>query len=72
MAIHSTALIAADASLAPDVEVGAYSVIGPGVTIGAGTWIGPHVVIEGPSTIGRDNRIFQFASIGAPPQQARA
>ena len=57
MAIHPTALIAADASLAPDVEVGAYSVIGAGVTIGAGTWIGPHVVIEGPSAIGRENRI---------------
>jgi UDP-N-acetylglucosamine acyltransferase len=71
MAIHPTALIAADASLAPDVEVGAYSVIGPGVTIGAGTWVGPHVVIEGPTTIGRDNHIFQFASIGAAPQDLK-
>jgi len=71
MAIHPTALVAADASLAPDVEVGAYSVIGSGVTLGAGTWIGPHVVIEGPTTIGRENRIFQFASIGAPPQDLK-
>ena len=71
MAVHSTALIAADASLAPDVAVGAYSVIGAGVTIGAGTWIGPHVVIEGPTAIGRDNRIFQFASIGAAPQDLK-
>jgi UDP-N-acetylglucosamine acyltransferase len=71
MAIHPTALIAADASLAPDVEVGAYSVIGSGVTLGAGTWVGPHVVIEGPTTIGRENRIFQFASIGAAPQDLK-
>ena len=71
MAIHPTALIAADASLAPDVEVGAYSVIGAGVTIGAGTRIGPHVVIEGPTAIGRDNHIFQFASIGAAPQDLK-
>jgi UDP-N-acetylglucosamine acyltransferase len=71
MAIHPTALVAADVALAPDVEVGAYSVIGPGVTIGAGTRIGPHAVIEGPTSIGRDNRIFQFASIGAAPQDLK-
>ena len=40
-------------------------------TIGAGTWIGPHVVIEGPTTIGVENRIFQFASIGAAPQDLK-
>jgi UDP-N-acetylglucosamine acyltransferase len=69
--IHPTAVIAADAQLAADVEVGAYTVIGPGVEIGAGTWIGPHAVIEGPTTIGRENRIFQFASIGAAPQDLK-
>jgi UDP-N-acetylglucosamine acyltransferase len=71
MAIHPTALIAPDAKLAPDVEVGAYTVIGAGVTVGAGTWIGPHVVIDGPTTIGRSNQIFQFASIGAAPQDLK-
>ena len=71
MAIHPTALIASDAQLDADVEVGAYSVIGPGVTIAAGTWVGPHVVIEGPTSIGRENRIFQFASIGAAPQDLK-
>jgi UDP-N-acetylglucosamine acyltransferase len=69
--IHSTALIAPDAQLAADVEIGAYSVVGPGVTIGAGTWVGPHAVIEGPTTIGCENRIFQFASIGAAPQDLK-
>src|SRR5688572_5664978 len=71
MAIHPTALIASDAQLDADVEIGAYSVIGAGVTIAAGTWIGPHVVIEGPTTIGVENRIFQFASIGAEPQDLK-
>jgi UDP-N-acetylglucosamine acyltransferase len=71
MAIHSTALIDPSAQLAPDVQVGAYTVIGAGVVIGAGTWIGPHVVIDGPTTIGRDNKIFQFASIGAAPQDLK-
>lgn len=71
MAIHPTAIIAADAELASDIEVGAYTIIGPGVTIAAGTWIGPHVVVDGPTSIGRENRIFQFASIGAAPQDLK-
>jgi UDP-N-acetylglucosamine acyltransferase len=69
--IHPTALIAPGGEIAADVEIGAYSVIGPGVTIGAGTWVGPHVVIDGPTAIGRENRIFQFASIGAAPQDLK-
>ncbi len=71
MAIHPTALVAAEAEVAPDVEIGAYSVVGPGVVIGAGCRIGPHAVIEGPTTLGRDNHIFQFASIGAAPQDLK-
>ncbi|HEY0683604.1 MAG TPA: acyl-ACP--UDP-N-acetylglucosamine O-acyltransferase [Steroidobacter sp.] len=71
MAIHPTALIDPSAQLAPDVEVGAYTVIGANVVIGAGTWIGPHVVVDGPTTIGRENKIFQFASIGAAPQDLK-
>src|SRR3546814_7599276 len=62
--IHPTAIIDAGAELHETVEVGPYSIIGPGVTIGAGTWIGPHVVLRGPMTIGRDNKHFQFASLG--------
>jgi UDP-N-acetylglucosamine acyltransferase len=71
MSIHPTALIDPSAQLAPDVKVGAYTVIGAGVVIGSGVWIGPHVVIDGPTTIGSDNQIFQFASIGAAPQDLK-
>ncbi len=53
------------------MSVGPFSVIGPGVEIGAGTSIGPHVVIRGPTTIGRDNRIYQFASVGDDPQDKK-
>ena len=69
--IHATALVDPQAELADDVVVGAYAVIGPNVRIGAGTRIGPHAVVEGHTTIGRDNRIFQFASIGAEPQDMK-
>jgi UDP-N-acetylglucosamine acyltransferase len=71
MSIHPTALIADDAVIAPDVQIGAYTVVGPGVKIGAGCWVGPHVVIEGPTSIGVANKIFQFASIGAAPQDLK-
>jgi len=68
--IHPTAQIDASARLGK-VEVGAFSVIGPNVEIGDGTTIGPHAVIQGPTRIGRDNRIFQFASVGAEPQDKK-
>lgn len=69
--IHPTAIVDAGAELADDVSVGAYSIIGPRVCIGAGTEIGPHVVIQGRTTIGENNRIFQFASLGAEPQDKK-
>ena len=69
--IHTTALVDASAQLDSSVSVGPYTVIGPNVKIGAGTTIGAHCVIEGHTTIGRDNRIFQFNSLGAVPQDKK-
>ena len=70
-AIHPTTLIDPAAELATDVTVGPYAVIGPHVRIGAGSCIGAHCVIEGRTSIGPGNRIFQFASIGAAPQDKK-
>lgn len=69
--IHSTALVDPQACLDSSVTVGPYTVIGPHVKIGAGTSVGAHCVIEGRTTIGRDNRIFQFNSLGAIPQDKK-
>lgn len=69
--IDARALVSPDAELAPDVEVGPFTVIGAGVVIGAGTRVGPHAVINGPTTIGRDCQVFQFASIGDAPQDKK-
>jgi len=69
--IDPRAIVSSDAQLAPDVVVGPFTVIGPGVVIGAGTWIGPHAVINGPTTLGRDCKVFQFASIGDAPQDKK-
>ncbi|HET8942513.1 MAG TPA: acyl-ACP--UDP-N-acetylglucosamine O-acyltransferase [Rudaea sp.] len=69
--VHPSAIVDPGAILGANVSIGAYSIIGAAVQIGDGTQIGPHVVVEGPSRIGRDNRIFQFASIGAEPQDKK-
>jgi UDP-N-acetylglucosamine acyltransferase len=69
--IHPTAVIDPDALLGPRVEVGPFAVIGPNVEIGADTCIGPHAVVKGPTRIGRENRIFQFASVGEDPQDKK-
>jgi UDP-N-acetylglucosamine acyltransferase len=69
--IHPTAVIAPGAQIDASVSIGPYAVIGPHVRVAAGTTIGPHCVIEGHTTIGRDNRIFQFASLGAIPQDKK-
>ncbi|MBL8526990.1 MAG: acyl-ACP--UDP-N-acetylglucosamine O-acyltransferase [Burkholderiales bacterium] len=69
--IHPTAIVHHGARLASDVEVGPYAVIGDAVEVGAGSSIGAHAVINGPTRIGRDNRIFQFVSLGEMPQDKK-
>ncbi|HEX4183508.1 MAG TPA: acyl-ACP--UDP-N-acetylglucosamine O-acyltransferase [Caulobacteraceae bacterium] len=69
--IHPTAVIDPGSELGEGVQVGPYAVIGADVRIGRDTVIAPHVVIEGQTTIGERNKIYQFASIGAAPQDER-
>jgi UDP-N-acetylglucosamine acyltransferase len=69
--IDPRAVIAPQAEVASDVDIGPFSVIGRDVAIGPGTWIGPHVVINGPTRIGANNKIFQFASLGDAPQDKK-
>ena len=69
--IHDKALVDPAAEIADDVEIGPFSVIGPKVKIGPGSWVGPHVVITGRTTIGKNTRIFQFASMGEEPQDKK-
>ena len=69
--IHSTAIVAAGAEIDSSVDVGPYCVIGDDVEIARGTRIEAHVVIKGPTKIGAENRIFQFASIGDDPQDKK-
>ncbi len=62
--IHPTAIVHPEARLAPDVEVGPWTVIGADVEIGPGTVIESHVVLKGPTRIGSHNHIYQFSTVG--------
>ena len=69
--IHKTAIIDGKANVAPSVEIGPYSVIGPNVEIGENVKIHSHVNIFGNTVIGKDNKIYPFASIGNDPQDLK-
>lgn len=69
--IHPTAIVDPGARIGTNVAIGPYSIIGPDVEIGEDTEIGPHVVIKGHTRIGRDNRVFQFCSLGEIPQDKK-
>lgn len=69
--IHPSAIVDAGAQLASNVTIGPWSFIGPGVEIDEGTVIGPHVVVKGPTRIGKNNHIYQFASIGEDCQDKK-
>ncbi len=69
--IHPTAVIEPGAEIGEDVSIGAYSVIGPKVKLGRSCQIASHVVIAGHTSIGDETIVFQFASVGAPPQDLK-
>jgi UDP-N-acetylglucosamine acyltransferase len=69
--IDPRAVVSPKAQLADDVEIGPFAVIGDHVVIGPRCWIGPHAVVNGPTTLGADNRVFQFASLGDAPQDKK-
>jgi len=71
MSIDARAVVAPGARLASDVEIGPFSIIGPDVEIGSGCRIGSHAVISGHTRLGKNNKVFQFASIGDAPQDKK-
>jgi UDP-N-acetylglucosamine acyltransferase len=69
--IDPRAVIDPSAELDEGVTIGPFTIIGAKVSIAAGSVIGPHVVINGPTRIGKENQIYQFASIGEAPQDMK-
>lgn len=62
--IDPRAIIDPSAKLGANVEIGPWSIIGPDVEIGDNTVVESHVVIKGPTVIGQNNHIYQFATVG--------
>ena len=69
--IHSTAIIDPKAKISSNVSIGAYSIIGPNVEINDNTIVDSHVSILGNTKIGKNNRLYPFASIGNDPQDLK-
>ncbi|MDB2341723.1 acyl-ACP--UDP-N-acetylglucosamine O-acyltransferase [Candidatus Pelagibacter bacterium] len=69
--IHKTAIIDSKAKISTNVEIGPYATIGPNVEIGENTLIQSHVNITGNTTIGKENKLYSFASIGSDPQDLK-
>lgn len=69
--IHPSASVDPSAELGEGVEIGAFAVIGPRVVLGEGTTVGASAQVQGPSKIGRENRIFPMAAIGFEPQDLK-
>ena len=69
--IHSTALIHPKSKIHPTVKVGAYSVVGENVQIDKGSEIGNFVTLAGNTTIGVDNKIYHYCSLGEVPQDKK-
>ena len=66
--IHPMAIVDPKAKIADDVEIGPFCTIGPNVEIGSGTKIVSHCNITGYTTLGENNKISQFVSLGTAPQ----
>ena len=66
--IHPQAIVDPGARLGDNVHIGPFTIVGPDIEIGDGTWIGPHVVLHGSLRIGKNNKIYQFSSLGEAPQ----
>lgn len=69
--IHPTAIVHPRAHLGANVSIGPYALIDEHVVLGEGSSVGAHAVITGHTRIGRDNRIFQFVSLGEVPQDKK-
>ena len=69
--IHKTAIINPKAKIASNVKIGAYSIIGPDVEVNENTIIHSHVSISGQTIIGKENKIYPFASVGNDPQDLK-
>jgi UDP-N-acetylglucosamine acyltransferase len=71
MNIHPTAIIAPEAHLGAEIEVGPYCIVGPHVRLGDGCRLQSMVRIDGPTELGPGCRCYHGAAIGGDPQDLK-
>jgi UDP-N-acetylglucosamine acyltransferase len=71
MPIHPSALVDPAARIAPDADIGPFCVIGPEVEIGARTRLMGNVFVEGVTSIGEDNVVYPYSTIGLASQDKK-
>jgi UDP-N-acetylglucosamine acyltransferase len=71
MAIHSAAIVDAQARISASAEIGPYCVVGADVEIGARTRLMAHVYVEGVTHIGEDNIFYPYSTIGVVSQDLK-
>ena len=69
--IHKTVIVDTKAKISQSASIGPYCIIGPNVQIDDGSIIESHVNITGYTKIGKNNKIYPFASIGNNPQDLK-
>jgi UDP-N-acetylglucosamine acyltransferase len=62
--IDPRAIVDPSARIGANVTIGPWTIVGPDVEIGDGCHVSSHVILKGPTRIGSNNRIFQFATVG--------
>ncbi len=69
--IHAQAIVEDGAVVGKNTKIGPWTYVAANVVIGDDCDIHAHVVINGPTTLGKGNKIFQFASIGEDCQDLK-
>jgi UDP-N-acetylglucosamine acyltransferase len=69
--VHPSAVVDPSAELGAGVVVGPLAVVGARVVLGEGCEVGGQAQVQGPSRLGRGNRVFPHACVGFEPQDLK-
>src|SRR5436305_6161159 len=69
--LHRTAIVDPRAQVPDTCVVGPFCIVGEDVGMGENCELISHVVLGGPTTIGNNNRVFPFTTIGLEPQDLK-
>ncbi len=71
MSVHPSAIVHPGAKIDSSAEIGPFCTIGEEASIGAGTKLLAHVYVDGPTSIGADNVLYPYSTVGVAPQDLK-